>query len=850
MNRPESRKVPGVKWGGLVCLILAVGASTNAKEIASLHNAQLTVSVRSQDGSYELRAEGLEHPVLAAQVAALLDHGWVKAAAYPRHQAIASTYDDPLGHGHQITITFSGLDSKPDLVTILKLYDARPFGLIEVKVRNNTARALTLQAIRSVEAVGEPRIDLGGNEKADRILSDTFSEDAPNLGDVAQSLHGGHRAVGSQLIYNQESRASLLLAALDSQRFVTVMHLQVAGSPESPKILSYTVDSTGTTEIKSSYADSQIPPEDRIELSLPLLPGRELSSEPVMFTAGGDYHAQLGVYAEAIRLLHHARVSSRNLMGWWSWTVFYSGITDGGARTNAQWLAEHLKRLGYDTIFIDEGYQYARGEYATPDATQFPGGMRSLGFDINHLGLTFGVWTAPFQVAERAWIYEHHKDWLVHNARGEPLQVDWAGGSGGGGLPGGQPSVTHSPVRERLYALDTTHPGAQAYLRETYRTLVRDWGGRFIKMDFMDSSAVEGFYYRPDTTALEAQRIGLQIIRQTVGDGVLLDKDGSPMLNPVGIVDAGRISDDTQHTFTDMKRVAVGFAGRYYMNRHWFAADPDAFEVSQEVHGPGDWRSNPAPLTLQEAQISIVLAALTGGYFEIGDDLPTLGADPPRLALLENPELLQMVKLGQAAVPIDLMTYRPEDEQPSVFLLHEDRRQTTLAVFNWTEQPRSHAFRLADLNLPAGGSFEAYDVLDDNRPIPFAGGGMELLHQAPHSVRVVKIIDTTVAAAPPSVTTQSPDAAEVLKPAKFTATDEPGGVPVVQYHWDFGDGTSTNGAEVSHVYTRVGTFSIQLEAEGADGLAARRTIPITITGVIKAQFDFKDRRRYVEPGDH
>jgi hypothetical protein len=54
-------------------------------------------------------------------------------------------------------------------------------------------------------------------------------------------------------------------------------------------------------------------------------------------------------------------------------------------------------------------------------------------------------------------------------------------------------------------------------------------------MDFMDTTAIEGYYHRPNTTALEAQRIGLQVIRDTVGDDVILDKDGSPMLNPVGI---------------------------------------------------------------------------------------------------------------------------------------------------------------------------------------------------------------------------------------------------------------------------------------------------------------------------
>ena len=78
-------------------------------------------------------------------------------------------------------------------------------------------------------------------------------------------------------------------------------------------------------------------------------------------------------------------------------------------------------------------------------------------------------------------------------------------------------------------------------------------GSPLIKLDFMDTTAIEGYYHRPNTTALEAQRIGLQVIRDTVGDNVILDKDGSPMLNPVGIVDTGRVSADTGHTFLRSK---------------------------------------------------------------------------------------------------------------------------------------------------------------------------------------------------------------------------------------------------------------------------------------------------------
>jgi alpha-galactosidase len=106
--------------------------------------------------------------------------------------------------------------------------------------------------------------------------------------------------------------------------------------------------------------------------------------------------------------LHHARVSAPTPIGWWSWTAYYGAINEGETLSNADWQAAHLKALGYKFFQVDEGYQYARGEYVTANATQFPNGMRAVGYHVVGNGLTFGVWTAPFQVTTRAWVYEHH----------------------------------------------------------------------------------------------------------------------------------------------------------------------------------------------------------------------------------------------------------------------------------------------------------------------------------------------------------------------------------------------------------------------------------------------------------
>ena len=524
------------------------------------------------------------------------------------------------------------------------------------------------------------------------------------------------------------------------------------------------------------------------------------------------------------RQLHHSRVSSDNLLGWWSWTAYYTKITQGTALTNAQWLAEHLKGLGYDYFHFDLGYGYSRGEYATPNASQFPRGMLDLTHRICRLGLEVGVWTAPFEVGERAWIYEHHKDWLVHNAHGDPISIGDA----------------EEVKGERLFVLDVTHPDAQEYLRQTYRTLVREWGARYIKLDFMDNTAIEGYYHRPNTTALEAQRIGLEIIRKTVGEDVLLDKDGSPMLNPVGLVDEGRISQDTGHTFLRSKEAGPGIAARYYMHRNFFITDPDAFTVSRQLL---EERTIEAPVTLNEAQVSIALAAVSGGMFEIGDDLPVLGSDPERLALVRNPDLLAMAKLGQAALPLDLLTYADKDEQPSVFLLRQDQRQSILAVFNWTEQSSSHAFTFSDLKFATGHSYKLSDSLALDQAVAMDHETLRLENQPAHSVRMIKIIDTSIPAAAPSITFQLPTQARIGEEIKLSSIVSKNGVPALAYHWDFGDGVVADGAILTHAYTAAGNYTVRFAAEGLDGKPAEKTFSIAVSGPVI----LSPPRRYSEP---
>jgi alpha-galactosidase len=206
-----------------------------------------------------------------------------------------------------------------------------------------------------------------------------------------------------------------------------------------------------------------------------------------------------------------------------------------------------------------------------------------------------------------------------------------------------------------------------------------------------------------------------------------------------------------------------------------------------------------------------------------------------------------MARYGHAARPLDLMSYMPEDEMPSVFLLRESKRQSILAVFNWTQKERKHDFSFSDLFSDPG--LAAHNTVSDvfGSGALISGNSASLsLSVPPHSVRMVKIVDASIAASAPSVNVQAAEGIATGKPAQFSAQSASDGVPALSYRWDFGDGTSAEGASVTHAFTRAGNFTIHLIGDGIEGVPFEKSFAVSVTGTIDTGFRPGLYQRYVE----
>jgi PKD repeat protein len=189
------------------------------------------------------------------------------------------------------------------------------------------------------------------------------------------------------------------------------------------------------------------------------------------------------------------------------------------------------------------------------------------------------------------------------------------------------------------------------------------------------------------------------------------------------------------------------------------------------------------------------------------------------------------------------MSYAPEDGMPSIFLLQESKRAAILTVFNWTEKPTEHSFDLArNLGLQLHGHNQIFDVLDSTTAATTNQDTIPL-QLPPHSVKVLKIIDTSVPAAAPSVAVHGPDSAEAGHTVEFSAESDAAGVPVVTYRWDLGDGTHAEGATISHAYTHAGDFTLRLLANGLDGVPFEKSMSVRIAGKIDSRFAPSRKKR-------
>jgi alpha-galactosidase len=257
--------------------------------------------------------------------------------------------------------------------------------------------------------------------------------------------------------------------------------------------------------------------------------------------------------------------------GWCSWYMYWNNVTEVDVMENIA--AMNRYDLGIDVVQIDDGYQAEIGDWLSL-RPEF-GSLDRVVDQIRDGGRTPGLWTAPFLVGTNSQVAKDHPEWLV----GEAVACEHHWG-------------------QEIRVLDVTHPGAAEHLINVFATL-RSQGFDFHKIDFIYAGAMPGRRHR-DIDPIAAYRLGLNLIREGLGEGATLLGCGAPLLPSIGLVDAMRISPDVMPNWEpelgDISQpgmrsaLAVGRARAWMHGRLW-VNDPDCVLVRPEVERPEPWHS-------------------------------------------------------------------------------------------------------------------------------------------------------------------------------------------------------------------------------------------------------------------
>jgi hypothetical protein len=362
-------------------------------------------------------------------------------------------------------------------------------------------------------------------------------------------------------------------------------------------------------------------------------------------------------------------------MGWNSFDCYGSTVVESEVKSNADYMAQHLKPFGWEYIVIDirwydaekesshhynlKDANYVIDEYGRlmPDVVRFPSSANGAGFKpladyIHSKGLKFGVHLMR-GIPRKA--VKKNTPILGSNAKASEIYNE---------------EVLCTWLTD-MYTVDHSKNGAQEYYNSVFN-LYASWGLDFIKIDDLS------FPYHQEE---------IEMIRKAIDQcGREIVLSASP--GPTPIEDAEHVK-----SHANMWRVIGDLWDRWEQVKHLFDVcnrwsphithghfpDADMLPLGRVGIRAEMGEDRLCELTLEEQRTLMALFAIFRSPLMFGGDLP--GTDPATLSLITNKELLNINQNStnnrQLFRKGDLVAWTADDPNTG---------DTFLALFNLQDQ--------------------------------------------------------------------------------------------------------------------------------------------------------------------
>ena len=384
-------------------------------------------------------------------------------------------------------------------------------------------------------------------------------------------------------------------------------------------------------------------------------------------------------------------------MGWNSWDSYSRTVNEDSIKSNARWMAKHLKSFGWEYIVVDEGWYLsnlaadgnddhvrfeldANGRYV-PVPARFPSAgkdrtFKPLGDYLHSLGLKFGI----------------------HIIRGIPKQaVEQNLPIAGSSFHAADAADTSDlcPWNTYNYGLDPAKPAAQAYY-DSIAQQYANWGVDLVKIDCISDHPYKGEEIR--------------MISEAIG------KSGRPMALSLSPGPTAPDKRDEVSKYSQMWRISDDVWDVWYTDKNFPTGVKNQFAHAADWAGvakPGHWPDadmlplgslRPAAgweaprdtrLTHDEQRTMLTLWCIFRSPLIMGGNL--LQNDAWTTALLTNPEVLAVDQHSTDNHPAIT------SDNVIVWLSRPDSGDGFyIAAFNVSDSRRSVHYTWKDLGLTEG----------------------------------------------------------------------------------------------------------------------------------------------------
>lgn len=387
---------------------------------------------------------------------------------------------------------------------------------------------------------------------------------------------------------------------------------------------------------------------------------------------GNDLNELLKRWADLCVEQNGALIPAEIPTGWNDWQYYRNEKTAKDVLDSAEVIAD-LKRQSYslDFIQIDGGFCMHLSEWSKVKP-EFAPGIRELSEKIYSMGLSFGLWFAPYIQNVNTKVVKEHPEWLMQDQDGSRLVLD-------------QSNVGQSCL------IDYTVPGTEEWLREQIRLFVNDWKVKWIKLDGPNYAFYRNGQMHDDTkTISQMLNRTFEIIREEAGPDVLVEGEGVMGL-ALGKVDLHRVQTDNHPSWYRGNVKSKEYAPRVYgkelilsfLHNRWWCNHRENIVLrnfpSEFCHASESDRDKVEQLfTEPEFRTQLTAAVMGSGGLLLTDPMKELIRDKERFAWVSK--ILPVY--NKAAEMVDCF---PDSRYPSVYKMDIDKNTIILSFTNWSD---------------------------------------------------------------------------------------------------------------------------------------------------------------------